>query len=82
MIEGEELVPAPTSLEVVMEDPENQDAVAVLIEISDPKPRAVRVNITIDERTLAGIHEHAEIQGLSRSSFLALAARRELERSA
>ncbi len=82
MLEDGEAIPRPASLEDVMADPDSRDAVAILVEVSDPKPRAVRVNITLDERTLREIDEHVDREGLSRSSFLAMAARHEIERSA
>jgi predicted RNase H-like HicB family nuclease len=67
-------VPTPSSLEAVMRDALNRDAVAVLI---DPPrtARSVRVNITLPDDLVEQVDRHAEANGLTRSGFLARAAR-------
>lgn len=72
--EDGEPLPGPSRLEDVMADPENQDAVAFLVEIPDKPLRSVRVNITLPQKALQKIDEYATAHGLSRSSFLAQAA--------
>jgi hypothetical protein len=68
-------ITAPTKLEDIMADPDYSDAVAILVvTISEPKPRSVRVNITIPEDMLHKIDAIAKKQGMSRSSFLVHAA--------
>jgi metal-responsive CopG/Arc/MetJ family transcriptional regulator len=53
--------------------------VAILIPLRDQEARAVRVNVTLPEDTLAEIDRHAEAQGFTRSGFLAQAAKRAME---
>ena len=55
---------------------ENRDAVAFLVPAPMRSARAVRVNITLPEDVLAEVDQAAGRQGLSRSAFLARAARR------
>jgi len=78
MIEDGEAIPEPSSLEAIMSDPENGDAVAVLIPLRTPAKKAVRVNITLAEDLLRAIDAHAEAHGLTRSGFLARAAERQM----
>lgn len=78
MIEDGEAIPEPSSLEAIMSDPENNDAVAVLIPLRTPAKKAVRVNITLAEDLLRAIDAHAEAHGLTRSGFLARAAARQM----
>lgn len=61
-----------------MSDPENADAVAVLIPLRSPAKKAVRVNIRLAEDLLRAIDSHAEAHGLTRSGFLAQAAERQM----
>src|SRR5689334_8302467 len=75
-----EASPEPASLEQIMLDRENRDAVAVLVPAPPQAPRVVRVNITLPEATLQAIDQYAEAHGLSRSGFLAQAARRVMDR--
>ncbi|MBU0740330.1 MAG: type II toxin-antitoxin system HicB family antitoxin [Alphaproteobacteria bacterium] len=78
MIEDGEAIPEPSSLEAIMSDPGNSDAVAVLIPLRSPAKKAVRVNITLAEDLLRAIDAHAEAHGLTRSGFLAQAADRQI----
>ncbi len=79
MIEDGEAIPEPSSLEAIMSDPENSDAVAILIPLRGPAKKAVRVNITLAEDLLRAIDSHAEAHGLTRSGFLAQAAERHMK---
>ena len=75
MLEDGEKIPSPSRLEDVMENASYSDAAAFLvIATPDPKPRAVRVNITIPKNTLRRIDAVARKRGMSRSSFLVHAA--------
>ncbi len=74
MIEDRDALPAPSSLELVMAEPENRDAVAVLIDGPAPSVRAVRINMTIEDRLLE------QIDRVSRNRSLADVAREELTR--
>ena len=77
MVEDGEKLPTPSSLEAIMADPENGDAVAFLVTLQEPADRTVRVNITLPERLLRRIDEHAK----NRSAFLARAAEKALAES-
>jgi predicted RNase H-like HicB family nuclease len=79
MIEDGQVIPEPSSLDAVMTDPENRDGVVTLISTRPSAKRAVRVNVTLPEDTLAEIDRYAESRGLTRSGFLARAARRAME---
>lgn len=81
MLEDGDAIPEPTTLETVMSDPANRDAVAILVSLKTQAPKAVRINITLPEDVLLRIDTYAEAQGLSRSGFLARAARHEIERN-
>ncbi|WP_137132290.1 type II toxin-antitoxin system HicB family antitoxin [Rhizobium sp. FY34] len=82
MIEDGEAIPEPSSLEAVMADPDNRDGVAVLIALKTTARKAVRLNITLPEDVLMAIDAYAEAHGLTRSGFLAQAARRQMVGSA
>jgi len=74
-------IPEPSSLDVVMADPENRDGVAILVR-ADVKAKSVRVNITLPEDALREIDRFAEDQGLTRSGFLTVAAKRMISEAA
>ena len=74
MIEDGEGLPEPTTLDAVMADPDNADAVAFLATVPEPAERSVRVNITLPERLLRRI----DARGANRSAFLARAAEKAL----
>lgn len=73
-----EAIPAPSSLEAVMADPQNREGVAILVSAPETPARAVRVNITLPEDVLRQIDDYAESQGFTRSGFIANAARKAL----
>jgi predicted RNase H-like HicB family nuclease len=77
MVEDGEPLPAPSSLEAIMADPANGDAVAFLATVPEAPDRSVRVNITLPERLLRRIDERAK----NRSAFLARAAEKALAES-
>jgi predicted RNase H-like HicB family nuclease len=77
IVEDGEKLPVPSSLEAIMADPENGDAVAFLVTLQGPADRTVRVNITLPERLLRRIDERAK----NRSAFLARAAEKALAES-
>lgn len=80
MLEDGEKIPAPSSLEKITADPDYANAVAFLVvTIPDPRPRAVRVNITVPENTLHQIDAVAKKRGMSRSSFLVHAAQNAIQ---
>lgn len=76
MVEDGEDIPAPSSMEEIMKDAENKKAVAVLIEAPAAPIKTVRVNVTLPADALEEIDRYAESHGLTRSGFLAQAARK------
>jgi len=70
MVEDGEVIPVPSTLDEIMDDPENRDAVAVLIDAPMQVVRAVRLNITLPENVLRDIDRATT----NRSRFLAEAA--------
>jgi predicted RNase H-like HicB family nuclease len=75
MVEDGEVIPAPSTLDEIMDDPENRDAVAVLIDAPMQAVRAVRLNITLPENVLRDIDRATT----NRSRFLAEAAVEKLQ---
>jgi predicted RNase H-like HicB family nuclease len=74
-------IPAPSSLEKAMRNPDFRDGVAVLVPLRE-LDKAVRVNITMTEETLRAIDVYAEQHGLTRSGFLQVAAKKALKEEA
>ena len=81
LLEDGEAVPEPSSLDAVMADPDNQDVVAILVSLKTESKKAVRINITLPEDVLKQIDAFAEAQGLTRSGFLAKAAKDVMEQA-
>src|ERR1700694_2628793 len=77
MAEDGEALPAPSSLDAIMADPANADAVAFLVTLAEATDRAVRINITLPERLLRRIDARAR----NRSAFLARGAQKALSES-
>jgi predicted RNase H-like HicB family nuclease len=75
MAEDGEPIPEPSSLEAVMTDEVNRDGVAILVPAPDRPIKSVRINITLPEDVLEEIDRYAESRGLTRSGFLAKAAK-------
>ncbi|MFT4134751.1 type II toxin-antitoxin system HicB family antitoxin [Labrys sp. (in: a-proteobacteria)] len=75
MAEDGEAVPEPSSLEAIMADPENRDGVAILVPVAE-EVKSVRVSVTFQADVLSQIDSYAESHGLTRSGFLASAAKR------
>jgi predicted RNase H-like HicB family nuclease len=78
MLEDREEIPQPSPLDVIMNDNDNSDAVAFLVDVPVEASRAVRVNITIPEDLLKQIDQATN----NRSKFLANAARAALRKAA
>jgi predicted RNase H-like HicB family nuclease len=76
LIEDGEAIPEPTSLDTIMADPHNRDAVAILVDLPVKSARSLRVNITLPEDILTAIDRVTR----NRSRFLADAAREKLRR--
>ena len=75
LLEDGGTIPAPSSLEAIMADPENQGGVVILV-AAGVAPKTVRVNLALPEDILQQIDRHAESHGYTRSGFLAAAAKR------
>jgi predicted RNase H-like HicB family nuclease len=76
MAEDDEPIPKPSSLDAVMADRENRDAVAILVRAPAATTKSVRVNMTIPEDELEQIDEFATEHGYTRSGFLLHAAKK------
>lgn len=73
----------PRSLDAIRQDPEvagelKQGAVLLAVPLISLSGRTVKANLTLDAGLLQAIDEAAKARGLSRSAFMADAARREL----
>lgn len=79
LLEDGEAIPEPSTLDQVMADPDNKDGVAILVGVKTAAPKCIRVNVTLPEDILQRIDRYADKAGLTRSAFLARAAKRELE---
>jgi predicted RNase H-like HicB family nuclease len=77
MLEDGEPIPEPSSLEEIMAKPANRKAVAILVPAATGSAR--RINVTLPEDVLMRIDRYAEQHGLSRSGFLAQAAKKAME---
>lgn len=73
-----EQVPEPRSLEAVLKEKRNRDAVPCLVQFPRAKGKAIRINITVEENLLEEIDDAAASVGISRSAFIAEAARDKL----
>jgi predicted RNase H-like HicB family nuclease len=76
-------VPAPRAIAEVMADREvrrslKEGATTMLVPLLADPGRTVRVNVTVDRGLLEQIDEAAEARGLTRSAFLAQAAREKI----
>ena len=81
MVEDGDPLPAPSTLEAVMQDRANAAAVAFLVDVPAPPDRAVRVQITMAPGTLAEIDASAQAEHKSRSAWLSDAAREKIGRA-
>ncbi len=73
--DGEPISP-PSSVDGIMTDPQNRDAIAFLIDLPERSRRAVRINVSLPEDIVQSIDRVAA----NRSRFLADAARDRLKR--
>jgi predicted RNase H-like HicB family nuclease len=70
MAEDHEPIPEPLTLDAVMSDPENRDAVAFLVDVGTRPVKSIRINVMLPEDLVAAIDRVAS----NRSRFLAEAA--------
>ncbi len=76
-------VPAPRAIDAIMKDKDVRKALragatTMLVPLLADPGRTVRVNVTVDRGLLEQIDEAAESRGLTRSAFLAQAAREKI----
>ncbi|MEE8246371.1 MAG: type II toxin-antitoxin system HicB family antitoxin, partial [Alphaproteobacteria bacterium] len=69
MVQDRLPIPAPSSLDAIMADPEQREAIPFLVRVRPPKGKAVRVNVTFDEYLLAAIDALAAAKRMSRSGL-------------
>ena len=78
MVEDGEPLPVPSTLDTIMDDIANRDAVAFLVETAARPAKAVRVNVMLPEDVVSEIDRVTN----NRSRFLAEAARAKLRQVA
>lgn len=78
MLEDGGALPAESTLDAVMADRENADAVAFLVDVPEVPIKTVRVNVTLPQDVLDAIDKVTT----NRSRFLAEAARQKLRTAA
>jgi predicted RNase H-like HicB family nuclease len=83
-VDDGETLPHPRSAEVLRADPEiaaalGEGAVLAIVPLLLDAGRAVRANLSLDAGLLEAIDEAAKAHGLTRSAFLASAARDKIE---
>ena len=76
MREDGEPVPRPSSMDVIMADRHNRNAIAFLVDVPERSRRAVRINVSLPEDIVQSIDRVAA----NRSRFIADAARERLKR--
>jgi predicted RNase H-like HicB family nuclease len=74
MMEDREPIPEPSSLDTIMDDPANRDAVAFLVETAVRPVKAIRINVMLPEDLVQAIDRVTR----NRSRFLAEAAKSKL----
>jgi len=78
MADGE-LIPEPSTLEAIMADASNRKGVAILVGVRTEAAKTVRVNVTLPSDVLEQIDRYASDHGMTRSAFLAKAAKKIIE---
>ena len=74
MIEDGELVPEPSNLDALENDPDMRGAVAVLVGVEPAPEKTVRINITARKSQLEAIDRLARKAGMSRSAYIVQSA--------
>jgi predicted RNase H-like HicB family nuclease len=76
MRELRQMIPEPSSLDSIMADPENAEAIPFPVSVRDADSAGIEVNITLGKSDLEKIDTLARKQGKSRSALLTEAVRR------
>ena len=83
LMDDGEAVPSPSSIDAIKADPElanwRREADLVLIPLLRDRGSSRRVNISLDRGLLEAIDDEARQRRMTRSAFLATAARREID---
>ena len=74
MVEDHQSIPHPATLDAIMENPENREAVAFLVEVATRPTKAIRINVMLPQDLVEAIDRTTK----NRSRFLAEAARSKL----
>ena len=74
MIEDGELVPEPSNLDALENDPDMRGAVAVLVPVEPAAEKTVRINITARKSQLDAIDQLADNAGMTRSAYIVQSA--------
>jgi predicted RNase H-like HicB family nuclease len=74
MIKDGEVVPGPSSLDALENDPNMTGAVAVLVGVEPAPDKTVRINITARESQLEAIDRLAGKAGMTRSAYIVQSA--------
>jgi len=74
LVEDGDSLPTPSSLDVIMADPDNADAVVFLVDVPASPVRSMRINVTLPNDLVEAIDRVTR----NRSRFLAEAARDKL----
>jgi hypothetical protein len=74
LLEDREPIPVPSSLDAIMNDPDNRDAVAFLVETGTKPAKSVRINVMLPQDIVMAIDRVTT----NRSRFLAEAAKAKL----
>jgi predicted RNase H-like HicB family nuclease len=75
MIEDGDHIPKQRPLDKIEKDPDVKEAARILVRADLPS-KAVRLNISLDEGLVEAIDATANLRGMTRSGFLAEAAKR------
>ena len=71
MIQMKEDIPCPGSIEFIMKERENKDAIAFLVSVPSHNEKAVRVNITLSKSLLKEADRYAKSNDMTRSGLIA-----------
>jgi predicted RNase H-like HicB family nuclease len=81
LAEDGDAAPEPSSLESIMADRANREAVAAIIPAPTAAAKAVRISVTFPEDVLAEVDRYAAARGFTRSGFLQSAARQAIRQN-
>jgi predicted RNase H-like HicB family nuclease len=75
LVDMDQPIPEPTTIDEVQANPENRNAYAVLLSAPPLQRKMVKVSLVLPEDDLAAIDTFAEAHGQTRSGFMVSAAR-------